>query len=77
LRRLVREELGLSIRVGKKIASVDHAYTHFRVTLHVYEGFLFNGKPAAKRCPNRQWAAAADLKKLPLSKIDRMAAKLI
>ncbi|MFA5279108.1 MAG: A/G-specific adenine glycosylase [Smithellaceae bacterium] len=77
LRRLVREELGLSIRVGKKIASVDHAYTHFRVTLHVYEGFLFNGKPAAKRCPNRQWAAAADLKKRPLSKIDRMAAKLI
>lgn len=77
LRRLVREELGLSIRVGKKIASVDHAYTHFRVTLHVYEGFLLNGKPAVQHHPSRQWATAADLKKLPLSKIDRMAANLI
>ena len=76
LRRLVREELGLSIRVGKKLASVDHAYTHFRVTLQVYECFLFNGKPIVRGCRNRQWATAADLKKLPLSKIDRMATKL-
>lgn len=76
LRRLVREELGLSIRVGKKLASVDHAYTHFRVTLQVHECFLFNGKPIVRGCRNRQWATAADLKKLPLSKIDRMATKL-
>lgn len=73
LRRCVKEELGLSIRVGKKIASADHAYTHFRVTLHVYQGFPLNGKPTARGCQDWRWAAAADLKKLPLSRIDRMA----
>ena len=77
LRHLVSEELGLSIRVGKKLASADHAYTHFRVTLQVYECFLFNGKPIARGCQNWQWATAADLKKLPLSRIDRVAVALV
>jgi len=77
LRRLVGEELGLVIRVGKKIASADHAYTHFRATLQVYEGFRFNGKPAARGCQDWRWASGTVLKKLPLSKIDRMAVNLI
>ena len=77
LRRCVKEELGLSIRVGKKIASADHAYTHFRVTLHVYQGFPLSGKPTARGCQDWRWAAAADLKKLPLSRIDRMAVALV
>lgn len=77
LRRCIKEELGLSIRVGKKIASADHAYTHFRVTLHVYQGFPLSGKPIARGCQDWRWATAADLKKLPLSRIDRMAVALV
>lgn len=74
--QLVREELGLSIRTGKKIASVDHTYTHFRLKLHVYECFLLSGRPGSRGCRNWRWATSADLKKLPLSKIDRMAMAL-
>lgn len=76
LRRLVREELGLSLRAGKKIASVDHAYTHFRLKLHVYECLLLSGRPGSRGCRNWRWATSADLKNLPLSKIDRMAVAL-
>jgi A/G-specific adenine glycosylase len=72
LERSVKKELGLSIRAQKKLASVDHAYTHFRLTLHAYECLLLSGKPKAPAGQEWLWAAPADLMKLPLSKIDRM-----
>ena len=34
--REVREELGLLVEPGSKIAAVDHAYTHFEITLHAF-----------------------------------------
>ncbi len=72
LRRSVKEELGISIRAGKKLASVDHAYTHFRIKLHAYESILLKGAPKAIGCQEWRWATSSDLNKLPLSKIDRM-----
>jgi A/G-specific adenine glycosylase len=72
LRRIVKEELGISIRPGKHLASVNHTYTHFRTTLHAYECHLLKGTPKPLGCPNCQWASLTDLKKLPVSKIDRM-----
>ena len=72
LRRCVKEELGISIQPGKHLASVNHAYTHFRVTLQAYECRLLKGTPKPLGCQNWRWASLSDLKKLPLSKIDRM-----
>ena len=71
LRRSVKEELGISIRPGKYLASVNHTYSHFRVTLHAYECRLLKGTPKPLACQNWRWASQNDLKKLPLSKIDR------
>jgi A/G-specific adenine glycosylase len=72
LRRSVKEELGISIRLGKHLASVNHSYTHFRITLQAYECRLLKGTPMPIGCQNWRWASLTDLKKLPLSKIDRM-----
>jgi A/G-specific adenine glycosylase len=72
LRRSVKEELGISIQPGKHLASVNHAYTHFRITLRAYECRLLKGAPKPLGCQNWRWASLTDLKKLPLSKIDRM-----
>jgi len=72
LKQNVKRELGISIRVRGKLAAIDHVYTHFRLTLHAYEGLLWKGQPQALGCQKWQWATLADLKKLPLSKIDRM-----
>jgi len=77
LKQNVKKELGISIRPGKHLASVNHTYTHFRVTLHAYECRLFKGMPKPLGCQNRQWASPADLKKLPLSKVDRMILAVI
>lgn len=72
LRRSVKEELDISIRTGRYLASVNHTYTHFRITLHAYECHLLKGTPKPIGCQNWQWVSPTDLKKLPLSKIDRM-----
>jgi len=72
LRRSVKEELGIFIRHGKYLASINHTYTHFRITLHAYECSLLKGDPKSLGCQNWRWASLTDLKKLPLSKIDRM-----
>ncbi len=72
LRHSVKKELGINIRVGKEVACVNHAYTHFRLTLHAYEAVLWKGEPEAIGCGDRRWASPADLMKLPMSKIDRM-----
>jgi len=72
LRRSVKKELDISIRPEKYLASVNHAYTHFRITLQAYECRLLKGAPKPLGCQNWRWASLTDLKKLPLSKIDRM-----
>jgi A/G-specific adenine glycosylase len=77
LRRNVKEELGIFIRPGKHLASVNHTYTHFRITLQAYECRLLKGDPNPLGCQNWRWASLADLKKLPLSKIDRMVLSMI
>jgi A/G-specific adenine glycosylase len=37
LKREIREELGIDIDVGACLTSVEHAYTHFKITLHAFE----------------------------------------
>ncbi len=77
LRRMVKEESGLVIRAGEQLASVDHIYTHFRATLHAFECRIMKGEPKALSCQNWRWASPADLRKLPMSKIDRMILKAV
>lgn len=73
----VKEELGICIRPGKYLASVNHTYTHFRITLRAYECRLLKGKPESLGCQNWRWASPTDLTKLPLSKVDRMILEVI
>jgi len=68
----VKEELGISIRAGEKLATVDHTYTHFKLTLSAWECTLWKGNPEALACQAWRWASEPDLKKLPMSRVDRM-----
>ncbi len=68
----VRKELGIEVEVGKKIASVDHVYTHFRLTLAAFTARRISGRPQALGCQAFAWVKSADLAQLPLSKIDRL-----
>jgi len=71
LRRNVREELGIGIKVGKALTSVDHAYTHFRITLHAFRCARQNGEPRAIGCDRVQWVMPDRLDDFPFSRADR------
>jgi A/G-specific adenine glycosylase len=75
LRRELREELGIHVRVGRARGTLDHAYSHFRVTLHVLECALTSGTPRAIQAANVRWARVRDLGRYPMGKLDRQVAR--
>jgi A/G-specific adenine glycosylase len=72
LRRTFREELGIGIETGAPIASIRHAYTHFRITLHAHHCRQEAGDPGVLKGGHWRWASLKDLRTLPFSKVDRM-----
>ena len=66
LKREAREELGIAIEVGEQIAVVRHAYSHFRVTLHVYRCTAPKGRPRAKAHTELRWIPPNQLSEYPL-----------
>lgn len=70
LRREIKEELGVRIKVGKPITSIEHAYTHFKITLYAFECELVSGKPQALEVENFKWVRMSDLKKYAFAKTD-------
>jgi A/G-specific adenine glycosylase len=71
LRRRVREELGIGIKVGETLTSLEHAYTHFRMTLHVFRCTRRNGTPRAIGCDKYQWVGRDRLVHFPFSRAER------
>jgi A/G-specific adenine glycosylase len=61
LRREIRQALGVEIEVADYFTSVEHAYTHLRVTLHVYHCRYQSGEPQALGCQNWRWIEPARL----------------
>jgi A/G-specific adenine glycosylase len=71
LKRSVREELGIRVKVGKPVTSVKHTYTHFRITLHAFECEGTGSGLLARLGLNWKWLAPSELKRVALSKADR------
>jgi A/G-specific adenine glycosylase len=75
LRREIREELGAEIEVGDEIGVFQHAYTHFKVTLHAFICFTLAGELAALEASQIRWVQVAELSSFPMGKIDRQISK--
>lgn len=71
LRRALRRELAVETRVGKSLMTVEHGYTHFRVTLHVYHCHYLRGEPQAVRCQRWKWVRPAELRNYAFSTANR------
>ena len=61
LRREVREELTIEVEVGRLLATVDHAYSHFRIRLHAFECDHASGEPRCVTCTDLKWVRPRDL----------------
>jgi A/G-specific adenine glycosylase len=61
LTREIREELDIRVKVVRPLMSIPHAYTHFRITLHVYECRYVSGVPRAIGCAEWRWVRPREL----------------
>lgn len=60
--REAAEELGVEIEVAEKYMSVDHAYTHFSITLHLFHCRYLGGSPSCRACSDWRWIAPEQLR---------------
>lgn len=68
LEREIREELGIDIRVGGLAAVVNHAYSHFKVTLNVYRCTLEAGTPRPTSHTALKWVPRAQFNRYAFPK---------
>ncbi len=61
VRREVHEELGIAVKVENEFAVVEHAYSHFRITLHAFHCRWRRGRPRAIGCAEWQWVSPRGL----------------
>ncbi len=71
LKREICEELGVDIQVGAPFGIYQHAYTHFKVTLHAFLCDLNGHEPHLYEHTDLRWVTAAELADFPMGKIDR------
>jgi len=71
LERRVMEELGLTVKVLEPVTSVNHTFTHFRMTLHAFRARIRKGKPRPLTCARLAWVHPSDLSAYAFSKADR------
>jgi len=76
LRREIWEELGVEVQVGQLFGRYNHAYTHFKITLHA---FLCALAPGALIQPMEgqafAWISLDEMPDYPMGKVDRLIAR--
>jgi len=65
IQREIREELGIEIAVEDKLMTIDHAYSHFKVTLHVHHCRYVSGEPQPIECDEIRWVTLPELDHYP------------
>ncbi|MBU7585663.1 MAG: 8-oxo-dGTP diphosphatase MutT [Nostoc sp. TH1S01] len=61
IRREIAEELGIEIVVKEHLITIDHTYTHLRVTLTVHHCHLLSGIPQPLECEEVRWVSLNEL----------------
>jgi A/G-specific adenine glycosylase len=71
LEREIAEELDTGVEVGPELGVYQHAYTHFRVTLHAFNCHLTGNEPRPLEASELAWVKPTDLSRYPMGNIDR------
>lgn len=77
LRRELQEEMQIEVAVGEELTVIEHAYTHFRITLHAFLCHLEAGEPMCIECDDFQWATLDEIRALPMPVTDRQIAETV
>ena len=68
IKREIDEELGIEIAVGEHLITINHVYSHFRVTLTVHYCRHLDGEPQPIECDEIRWVTLAEIDQFPFPK---------
>lgn len=68
IKREIKEELGIDIAVEDHLITINHAYTHFKITLNVYYCRHLAGEPQTIECQEIRWVTLDEIDKFPFPK---------
>jgi A/G-specific adenine glycosylase len=71
LRRELREELAIEVEVGVLFTVVQHAFTHFKITLHAFTCRYVSGEPQTIGVRDWAWVTPDQLETYSFGKADR------
>ena len=71
--KVLRSECSIRVQKKEALGVIQHAYTHFKVTVHVFRCKLLS-MPAKPDC---QWVLLNRLNDFPMGKVDRQIAEII
>ncbi len=71
LKREIKEELDIEIEVRDYLLAVRHAYSHFRITLHVFHCDYVSGRIKCRACDDYKWIKPEDLGRFAFPAADR------
>lgn len=82
LKRELREELAIEVEVGELFVAVNHAFTHFKITLHTFECRYLGAippytEPQALQVQTWRWVTQAELEQFSFGKADRQVIQAI
>jgi A/G-specific adenine glycosylase len=61
LLREIDEELGIEIEIGELLCTIEHAFTHFQMTLYAYQCQWLRGAPQCLGCKDLRWVTLDEL----------------
>ena len=70
LRREIKEELGVEIEIGQPVVTINHSYTHFKITLHAFCCYLLQGSPQALGVADWRWVKLEEIDTFPFPRTD-------
>jgi A/G-specific adenine glycosylase len=61
LRREIGEELGIEIKIGELLCTIEHTFTHFHMTLYAFDCQYLQGMPQCLGCKDWRWVTLDQL----------------
>lgn len=71
VQRELKEELGVDVNVFDKFMQLNHAYSHFKITLHAFWCKIENGKPIPKTSTSLRWVDLDEIEEYPFPKANK------
>lgn len=75
-RREVREETGMDVEPTARLATIKHAYSHFKITLHAFDCALSSASQAITEQPS-EWIAREDFSEYAFPRANRRLLDLL